>query len=1084
MKLIPVYLWLSWFCLGGLIRAQVTLSVIPSRELGHPSASFNPLQPFLLSNFNANLVEGRELATPSGVALDTGVSPPILYIADTGNNRVLGWNYTASLGVPSSDSSYRFPPADIVIGQNDRFSTTPQSAQVNANGLAGPSGLAVDPNGNLYVADSRNNRVLRFARGSKFPDMVIGQASFNSNSVNQGQGQNSPSANTIFLGNASVALAFDRSSPPNLYLADAGNNRVLRYAASDLAAGLNGPSANLVLGQSDFNTATAPPQPFDASNVSVMDRLRSPTGLAFDAQNRLYVSDTFNRVLVFPANITNNGRAAQFIAGIPPRTNPAPSPDTVGRSTLGAPHGLFVTSDGRVGVVDQGYSRILLFDPVDRWPSFASPTPSPTATGILGQPGYIVASNEITRYINGANGSATPVAEPASNTFSAPYAALLSGNELFVVDTFNHRVLVMPQQGTSFGPATRVIGQDQFNYNSINLIEGREFQFVVPVGNGTGVADAAMIVDQTSNPPHLYVADTYNNRVLGFLDARTVRPGATADLVLGQPDMFHSECNYPRNDPNQANASSLCQPAGLTLDSRGNLWVADTVNHRVLRFPTPFVQRTNLQTADQVIGQPNFTSNSRSFASFGLPYGVALDSDIRMAISDQAFNRVLIYELQGSTWNRTKVLGQPDPNNCPGTTCPFGNALNQMRTPSGVAMDSSGNLYVADAQNNRVLIFGNIVQLSNGDSAQSYSLTGLSGPQNVFVNQQTGEIWVTNTGSNNVLRYPQLDSIVKGSNQPLSIQEASFTLAVAQDQFGDLYVADSSNRIVVHYPALVPVNGAHFLLAPNFQPLPLAPGMIASICPALHIGSTGACAADDPHQFGEDSATFNDLPNPVPLPTTLADTQVLLNGTPVPLMAVTPRQINFQVPMSTPLGTSVLEVLRPSTGQTIGTSTVTVAATSPGLFHTETRTTAVFSGGPDPCRGPLGICFQALATNDDGSANSPSNPILHGKTITLYGTGQGVVPNAPPDGELTPPAEIRTSQTPRLFLGASDQTSNITFSGLAPGLVGVWQINLKIADLFQAVTGGASSSYIVVIQTADLKVSNDANRLQVTIAVK
>ena len=94
MKLIPVYLWLSWFCLGGLIRAQVTLSVIPSRELGHPSASFNPLQPFLLSNFNANLVEGRELATPSGVALDTGVSPPILYIADTGNNRVLGWNYT------------------------------------------------------------------------------------------------------------------------------------------------------------------------------------------------------------------------------------------------------------------------------------------------------------------------------------------------------------------------------------------------------------------------------------------------------------------------------------------------------------------------------------------------------------------------------------------------------------------------------------------------------------------------------------------------------------------------------------------------------------------------------------------------------------------------------------------------------------------------------------------------------------------------------------------------------------------------------------------------------------------------------
>ena len=1084
MKLKLLYLSMSWFCLG--IRAQVTLSITPSRELGHPPASFNPVQPFLLPNFNANLVEGRELNTPLGVALDTGASPPMLYVADSGNNRVLGWQYTPSLGIPTSDPGYRFPPADIVLGQNDRFSTLPQNAVVNANGLAAPSGLAVDPNGNLYVADARNNRILRFPRGSRFPDMVIGQASLNSNAVNQGQGNTNPSANTLFLAGAPTSLAFDRSSPPNLYVTDVQNNRVLRYAASDLAAGGNGPAANLVLGQVDFNSAGAPQAPFDASQNPVMDRLRTPSGLAFDAQNRLYVADSFSRVLVFPANITNNGRAASFIAGIPPNTQPPASQDTVGRSTFGNPHGIFVASDGRVGVLDAFYSRILIFGPVDSWPSFASrTTPSPAATGILGQAGFVVASNDPTRYTNGANGSTTPAAEAAANTFSGPFAALVSGGELFVADALNHRVLVMPQQGTAFGPATRVIGQDQFNYNSVNLIEGREFQFAVPLGNGTAVADTAMVIDQTSNPPHLYVADTYNNRILGFNDARAVRPGATADLVLGQPDMFHAECNYPRNDANQANASSLCAPVGLALDSRGNLWVADSINHRVLRFPTPFVQRTNLQPADTVIGQPNFTSNSRSFASFGLPYGLALDSDVRMAVSDQIFHRVLIYELQGSTWSRTKVLGQSDPNNCPGAACPFGNALNQMNSPSGIAMDSSGILYVTDTLNNRLLIFSNLIQLSNGDSAQSYSITtGLNRPQSVFVNQQTGEIWVTNTGSSTALRYPNLDSIVKGTNQPSVMQEATNTLAVAQDQFGDLYVADASNRIVVHYPALLAVNGANFLLQPN-SPLPIsiAPGMLASVCPALHQGSNGACAADDQHQFGEDTATFNDLPNPIPLPRTLADTQVLLNGNPVPLLAVTPRQINFQVPMNTPLGISVLEVVRPSTGQTLGSSPIGVEATSPGLFRTDTRTQVAFSG-TDPCRGPLGICYQALATNQDGSVNSPSNPALHGTTITLYGTGQGVVPDAPPDGELTPPAEIRTPQTPRVILGPSDQTSNVAFSGLAPGFVGVWQINLKIADSFQAVTGGPSTNYIVVVTTSNNKTSNDPNRLQTTIAIK
>ena len=130
-------------------------------------------------------------------------------------------------------------------------------------------------------------------------------------------------------------------------------------------------------------------------------------------------------------------------------------------------------------------------------------------------------------------------------------------NELFVADTANHRVLVLPQPTTTFSPATRVLGQDQFSYMSPNLIEGREFQFTSADQNGLHV-DGGLVIDQNANPPHLYVADTYNNRILGFNDVRTIRPGARADLVIGQPDMFRSVCNY---NPNSQATSLTPTPA-------------------------------------------------------------------------------------------------------------------------------------------------------------------------------------------------------------------------------------------------------------------------------------------------------------------------------------------------------------------------------------------------------------------------------------------------------------------------------------------------------------------------------------------
>src|ERR1039457_1222382 len=89
--------------------AQITLNSVPSRSIGSPALNITSLSP--------NLVEGREFYSPQSVALDTSVSPPIIYVSDTGNNRVLAWQNANSF------QSGQF--ADLQIGQPDFLTTFP-----------------------------------------------------------------------------------------------------------------------------------------------------------------------------------------------------------------------------------------------------------------------------------------------------------------------------------------------------------------------------------------------------------------------------------------------------------------------------------------------------------------------------------------------------------------------------------------------------------------------------------------------------------------------------------------------------------------------------------------------------------------------------------------------------------------------------------------------------------------------------------------------------------------------------------------------------------------------------------------------
>ena len=132
--------------------SQITLNPVPERAVGTPQliVENSPQSP--------NLVEGRELFAPQAVALDNSVSPPILYVSDYVNNRVLAWKNAATFTTGQK--------ADLAIGQPDLDTTfaegpgaVAQKTSTYTSGLTRPSGLAVDGNGNLYVADAGNNRV-------------------------------------------------------------------------------------------------------------------------------------------------------------------------------------------------------------------------------------------------------------------------------------------------------------------------------------------------------------------------------------------------------------------------------------------------------------------------------------------------------------------------------------------------------------------------------------------------------------------------------------------------------------------------------------------------------------------------------------------------------------------------------------------------------------------------------------------------------------------------------------------------------------------------------------------------------------
>ncbi len=428
-----------------------------------------------------------------------------------------------------------------------------------------------------------------------------------------------------------------------------------------------------VFGQPNFLTALC------NSGVLGPGSLCLPFGVALDSAGDLFAADFGNqRVLKYNDPLITHPPNTDAVLALGQTALDHNGVNGATASGLYWPAAVavdFSVSPNRLYVADMNNSRVL------GWHSVAAFVNGAPADLVIGQPDFFSAGcNQ-----NLTDTAGNPLA--AADTLCLPKGVAVdpSGN-LYVADSNNFRVLGFDVPFSSGKSA------DQ----SADLVLGQQGSFTSRVNNNGGVSASSMSAPSgLADDPfgRLYVTDPLNNRVLEY-DHPTVA-NTTANTVFGQGgDFAGSLCNFNGGCPDAgcaATAQSLCGPTAVNTDSAGNVYIADTINNRVLQYVS------TLTIAKTVIGQANFAGVD--CGSLCQPQGVAVDMLGNLYAADAKNARVTEYSaplVNGAPANLVIGTQQCDQASAKATT---------LCGVSGLALDSGGNLYAADTFDSRVLEF-------------------------------------------------------------------------------------------------------------------------------------------------------------------------------------------------------------------------------------------------------------------------------------------------------------------------------------------------------------------------------------------
>jgi len=553
---------------------------------------------------------------------------------------------------------------------------------------------------------------------------------------------------------------------------------------------------------------------------------------------------------------------------------------------------------------------------------------------------------------------------------------------------------------------------DQAN-NRIRLVTASSGNITTVVGNGTagflgdtGSSQVETAVNAEINGPdtvifdskgNMYIADTANNVV------RMVTPGGAISTYAGD----HALTPGPYGDGGQANIADLYKPAGLAMDSSGNLYISDNGNNRIRKVIG--VGLTNagiISTIVDATGTVGFAGDGglATQAHINGPRAMAIDSSGALYFADSASNMIRKVAPPAATGTITLVAGST--SGLPGFAGDGGQATGAMLDdPTGVAVDTCGNVYIADSRNSRIRIV-----TTDG-----------------IINTIAGS---TILGSSNGY---------SGDGGPALSAQLNFPAGVAVDSKGNVYVADTQNSVIrlLTPNSAPPCGGAPPAINTGGVVSASAFGEFPSMAPGSWIEIYGSNLAADTRPWATSDFSNNDTT----APTSLDRTSVTINGQSAFIDYISPGQVNAQVPANT--GTGPLPLTVSTAAGTSAAITVTVNTVQPGLWAP-----AQFKVGGNQYVGAIHATGSAAGTfvgpagAFSGFTSSPAQP---GETITFYGTGFGTVSSGTLPGQVT--QTLNSLTTPIQFTFGGVPAAVPQYYGLTPTYVGSYQFNVVVPNV-------------------------------------
>jgi sugar lactone lactonase YvrE len=574
---------------GGIAQRDFVVDAIPLQDLAPGSIT--------------TLVGGSTFVGDGGPATDAPVALPEqaaidavgnIYFTDTANQKIRRVDHATGV-------------ITTVAGSGD-VGGSGDGGPAIAAAFSFPAGIAIDRSGNVFISDTGNSRIRKIDAATGTVTTIAGRSAGFS-----GDGGPALFANL----NAPRGLAFDSSG--NLYIADSTNHRVRKITPGGVMTTVAGN------GIADFSGDGGP-----ATDAA----LNGPRAIAVDLNGNLWIADTFNNRV---RQVDTSGKIRTINAG-----------------DLQSPEGIAATVAGDVLVSDSGGNRILRVDS-------------------LGNVSVVAGTG--TAAFSGDGGS------PTGASLAQPFGLAVDGAGLIVVaDHDNNRIRKIAEGGTRTLTPFGV----KFGTLTIMTVAGNGQQSYLgddgPATAAKLIAPTAVVSDPGGN---LFVADAGNGRV------RRVDHGSGIITTIAGTGTGRLD-----GDGGLAINASLHLPQGLALDAAGLLYIADTNSHRVRKIDLNGGISTFAGTG--VIGYSGDNQSATS-ASLSFPVGLAFDQQGNLYIADTGNHR--IRKVAAETGLITTVAGNGLAGFSNDGQLATAASLD---SPRSVVVDAAGNLYIADSGNDRI----------------------------------------------------------------------------------------------------------------------------------------------------------------------------------------------------------------------------------------------------------------------------------------------------------------------------------------------------------------------------------------------